>query len=117
MIDGMLEWFAALLVAIGVLTMILAAIGIARMPDIYMRIQTSTKASTLGVAAIFLAIAIQFGELASVTRSLALVAFVLLTVPAAGHALGLAARRVRLPMWDRTAFDDLKGKDDDGMMG
>jgi multicomponent Na+:H+ antiporter subunit G len=103
----LLDWIAAALVAIGVVTMILAATGITRMPDIYMRIQTATKASTLGIASIFVAVAIRFGGLGDIARSLALVAFVVLTVPVAGHALGLAARHLRLPMWSGTAFDDL----------
>lgn len=113
MIEDILDWISAVLVAVGVVTMILAAVGLTRMPDIYMRIQASTKASTLGIAAIFTAVAIQFGGMAGIARSMALVAFVVLTVPVAGHALGLAARHLRLPMWERTAFDDLANHPDD----
>lgn len=102
-----LDWIGAALLILGVLFMLLAAVGIVRMPDVFMRLQASSKASTLGIGAVLLALAVHFADLATSLRAAALIAFTFLTVPVAAQALGLAAHRMRVPMWPRTQKDEL----------
>jgi multicomponent Na+:H+ antiporter subunit G len=102
------EWIGAGLIVVGVLFMLLGAVAIVRMPDIFTRIQSASKASTLGAASVFLALAIHFGDLETTGRALVLIAFTAMTVPIAAHALGLAAHRTRLPLWPKTRVDEMR---------
>ena len=52
----MSEWIMVALVITGGAFLLLASIGIIRMPDLYSRIQAATKAATLGVGCIILAL-------------------------------------------------------------
>lgn len=88
--------------------MLLAAVAIVRFPDLYARMQASTKASTLGVACLALAVAIHFGSLGVSARAGAIVVFVFLTAPVAAHVVGRAAHVVGVELWEGTLFDDLR---------
>jgi multicomponent Na+:H+ antiporter subunit G len=103
-----------IILIIGTSFLLLAAIGIIRMPDLYSRIQASTKASTLGVGCIILALAIHFNDIAVTVRALLVIAFFFLTAPVAAHVIGRAAYFVGVPLWDRTIIDELRGHYDAG---
>ena len=90
--------------------MLATAIGLLRLPDIYMRMHAVTKAGTLGVGLVLLAVAVFFGELGVVTRALAAIAFVLLTAPVSAHMIGRAAYLDDVPLWQGTLIDELQGK-------
>lgn len=47
---------------------LLAAIGVLRMPDVFTRMQASTKASTLGLGCLLAGAAVQLGDFASFIR-------------------------------------------------
>jgi hypothetical protein len=44
---------------------LLAAVGVLRMPDVFTRMQASTKASTLGLGCLLIGAALQFGDFGS----------------------------------------------------
>ena len=90
--------------------MLATAVGLLRLPDIYMRMHAITKAGTLGVGLVLLAVAVFFGELGVVTRSLAAIAFVLLTAPVSAHMIGRAAYLDKVRLWEGTLVDELQGK-------
>jgi multicomponent Na+:H+ antiporter subunit G len=108
----MREWLVILLMVAGAMFSALAGVGILRMPDVYMRIQASTKAGSLGVGCLFLAVALHFGALDVATRALLVVGFIFLTAPVAGHMIGRAAYHVGVPMWKRAVIDELKDRFD-----
>ena len=87
-----------------------ATIGILRMPDVFLRIHTATKASTLGVMLLALAGVLKYWdspEFASVAaKSALIVIFLLLTTPVAAHLIGRAARARENPMSDKTSLDE-----------
>ncbi len=95
------------LTAIGTLFLLLAAIGILRMPDLYCRASATTKAATLGVGCVLVATALYFSDLRVTTRVLATIAFLLLTAPVAAHMIARAAYRQRIPLWRGTVRDEL----------
>ena len=64
------EIIASLLIVVGALFMLLAAVGIVRMPDLFTRMQAASKASTLGVSALLLAVAVHFMRLGITSRAL-----------------------------------------------
>lgn len=97
------------LLIVGTLLMLIASIGIVRMPDLYTRMSTTSKAATLGAGLTLVAVATYFAQTGIWTRALAAILFLLLTIPVASHAIGRAAYLVGVPLWNRTQFDDLRG--------
>ncbi len=85
---------------------LLAALGVLRMPDVFTRMQASTKASTLGLACLLIGAAVQLGDFASVIRAVSIIAFVLLTTPVAAHVIARASYRADVPLWDGTVLDE-----------
>ena len=59
-----------------------------------------------------IAAAIHFFNLGIFLHVIGVIIFLILTVPIGAHLLARAAYIIRLPMWDKTVHDDLKGKYD-----
>ena len=106
------EILSSTLLIIGAMFALLAGAGVVRMPDLFTRMQAATKASTLGIGCIVVAVAIHFGELAITTRALAIVIFVFLTAPVAAHMIARASYFVGVPLWEGTIIDELRGQYD-----
>jgi multicomponent Na+:H+ antiporter subunit G len=104
----MTDAISAALIVIGGAFMLLAGVGILRMPDLFMRMQAATKAATLGAGCMLLAVAVHFGELTVVARALLVIAFVVLTAPVAAHMIARAAYSVGTPLWEGTIGDELR---------
>ncbi len=85
---------------------LLAALGLLRMPDVFTRMQASTKASTLGLGCLLLGAALQLGDFASFIRVISIGAFVLLTTPVAAHVIARASYLADIPLWEGTALDE-----------
>ena len=106
----MLDIVTAIVVIAGGAFVFIAGLGIWRMPDLMIRMHASTKAGTLGVGLILAALAIDFGELGVVSRSLAAIVFLLLTAPVAAHMIGRAAYRSGVPLWERNVVDEYRDR-------
>jgi multicomponent Na+:H+ antiporter subunit G len=102
------EIFGALMMVVGVFFILLAGVGLLRMPDMFLRMSTATKASTLGLGLILLGTAVFFWELGITSRAVATSIFVLLTAPVSAHMIGRAAYSDGVPLWKKTKQDDLK---------
>ncbi len=102
------------LIILGVLLIGIAAVGIIRMPDLYTRMSSSTKASTLGLGLVLLGTAIYFlpaeGSLGIASRAIATIIFVMLTAPVSAHMMGRAAYSNGVELWEGTVVDELKGQ-------
>lgn len=90
---------------VGVALMLISAIGILRLPDLYLRASASSKGATLGVAALLLASALTFAEPAVAGRAVAVIVFMMVTAPVAAHMLGRAAYRSNVEFWSDTVVD------------
>ncbi len=99
---------SVVLVILGAAFMLVAAIGVVRMPDLLTRMHASTKAGALGGGLLLLAVAVHFGELGITSRALAGVAFMILTAPVAAHMIGRAAYLTGVPLWEGTIVDELR---------
>ena len=97
---------------------LLAAVGVLRMPDVFTRMQASTKASTLGLGCLLIGTALQLGDLGSFIRVASIGAFVLVTTPVAGHVIARASYFADVPLWEGTVLDERRqgeeGSEDDG---
>ncbi|WP_134089940.1 monovalent cation/H(+) antiporter subunit G [Olivibacter sp. XZL3] len=101
------------LCTIGAIAILIAAIGILRMPDFYLRLSVTVKAATLGGGLLLLSAAFFFtGEVAVTTKALAIIFFLTLTAPVAAHLIGRAAYFIGTEQWKGTIRDDLAGKYD-----
>ena len=106
----MADVVVAVLLVAGSGLMFVAALGILRMPDLFTRMQATTKAATLGVGLLLAAAAVEFGELAVTTRVIAAAVFIAMTAPVAAHLLGRAAYFLGVPLWEGSVRDELRGR-------
>jgi multicomponent Na+:H+ antiporter subunit G len=104
----MAEIIAGILLISGGFFVLVAAVGILRLPDILMRMHASTKAGTLGAGLILLAVAFTYGEIGIISRAVATIIFILMTAPVAAHTIGRAAYKSGTKFWKGTIVDDLK---------
>lgn len=89
----MIELLGWLLCLIGILVVLLAAIGLLRLPDALSRQHAATKAGTIAVMMFVAGVALIVQELSWVSRLLAILVLLLLTLPLASYALSRAAAR------------------------
>jgi multicomponent Na+:H+ antiporter subunit G len=102
----MIDWITAAFWIAGATFALLASIGILRMPDVFTRMQTATKASTLGLGCLLVGSAMQLADLASVVRAASIGAFVMMTSPVAAHVIARAAYLTNVPLWSGTVVDE-----------
>lgn len=95
---------------LGTIFILLAAVGLLRMPDTYLRISVTTKAATLGVGLLMIAAAIYSNDLAITAKVLAIILFILLTAPVSGHLIGRTSYMVGVKLWKDSVMDELEGK-------
>jgi multicomponent Na+:H+ antiporter subunit G len=106
------DWISAALMAAGALLLLIAGIGVLRMPDLFLRMSATSKASSLGAGCMLLAVAVSAAEFSVTVRALLGVAFLFLTTPVASHMIGRAAYLLKVPMFEGMVCDDLRGKYD-----
>ena len=90
----------------------LAAVGIVRMPDFYLRLSVTVKATTLGIGLMLVAAAIFFGDTATTSKVVAIIFFLVLTAPVAAQMIGRTAYLIGTPLWKNSVLDELKNKYD-----
>jgi multicomponent Na+:H+ antiporter subunit G len=105
-----MDWITGILAVIGATLVLLAAVGIVRMPDIFTRMQAATKASTLGLGCLLAAAAIALADSSAVVRSVAIGAFVMLTSPVSNHVIARAAYLTKVPLWSGTVTDEWRSE-------
>jgi len=108
----MRDVISLILMLIGAFFMFVAAVGVVRMPDLFLRMSATAKSATLGVACVLLAAAVHFNDFGIATRVVATIAFLFLTAPVAAHRIGRAAYFKGVPLWEGTVVDELRGRYD-----
>jgi multicomponent Na+:H+ antiporter subunit G len=103
----MKEFTAILLCGIGLFFTVSGTVGIIRMPDVYSRIQCSSKTVTMGALPVLVALVVAEGPISTYGSRALLVAVLLLIVnPAASHAIARAAYKSGVPMWRGAVRDE-----------
>ena len=105
----MTEILVMIFATIGSLVILIAAIGIFRMPDFYLRLSVTIKAATVGTGFLLAATSIFFGETSVNTKSFAIILFLVLTAPVSGHLIARAAYYSGTKLWKGTLVDEMKG--------
>ncbi|GAL09245.1 Na(+) H(+) antiporter subunit G [Vibrio astriarenae] len=105
----MIDLFVAFFVLLGSFLMLLASIGLNRMPDLLTRMHATTKAGALGAGLLVIAFAIVFwDDTAIIIRAGAVVVFIMITAPVAAHVLARTSYFVGVEVWDGTVKDAIK---------
>ena len=81
---------ATLLMTVGVLFLLVAAIGLIRLPDPLQRMHSATKAGTLGTALLLLGV-VASGRIAQAPTEILAILFLLLTLPIGAQLLARAS--------------------------
>jgi multicomponent Na+:H+ antiporter subunit G len=102
-----MDVLSGILLVGGAAFMLLSAVGILRLPDIYIRLHALTKAGTFGVTGVILAVIVHFRNLEVLGPGLLVILFFLITFPVSGHLIGRAAHRIGIRGWERTRPDEL----------
>jgi multicomponent Na+:H+ antiporter subunit G len=97
---------AAALFLAGATLALLAAVGVLRMPDVFTRMQASTKAATLGLGCLLAGLALCLPELSVIVRAATIAGFVMLTTPVAAHVIARAAYLTGVPLWKGSVVDE-----------
>jgi multicomponent Na+:H+ antiporter subunit G len=112
---GTNEIVTCLLMALGLAFDCLGVIGLIRLPDVYTRLQATTKCVTLGTCLLLGGVAVYaFGHGMTPMGVKAIVAagFVLLTAPVGAHAVARGSHVSGVHLWEGSVVD--KFKDDFG---
>mgnify|MGYP000094287914 CR=1 FL=1 len=86
----MIELLVSIILLLGTALVLIAALGLMRMPDLYIRMHASTKAGTVGLGLILLAVAVYYPDVTVLSRVLGTLFFIFLTAPVAAHVIGKA---------------------------
>lgn len=108
----MIEFIGGVIILFGAVFALVAGVGLARLPDLYVRMHAATKAGTLGAGLVLAAVALEAQSLEVATRAIAGLVFLFFTAPIAAHLLGRAGYLAGVPLWSKSSMDELSGKYD-----
>jgi len=80
-------------------------LGLIRLPDIYNRLQASTKCVTLGTCSILFGLFLFKGFSAAGIKAFLCIIFIILTAPVAAHALARGAHKSGVKLWKDSVCD------------
>ncbi len=94
-----------ILIIIGILFDIFGCIGLVRFPDVYNRLQASTKCVTLGTIMLLVGVAVISGLGAISAKAVICAVFILITSPTAAHAIAKGAYASGVALWEKSVVD------------
>lgn len=97
---------AATLLVAGSAFVAVAALGLVRLPDVYLRMHSLAKAGTLGCGLVLAGVAFALPDVGVLLRVVGAVLFLFVTAPVASHLIGRAAHRTGSPQWEGTVVDE-----------
>lgn len=103
----MMDFLSAILLVLGALFMLMSALGLVRFHDVYLRMQATSKASTLGVALMMSGVAVAARDTDVTLMVLLIIACLFLTSPVAAFVIARTAYLKGTPLWEGTRRDEL----------
>lgn len=94
-----MDIIVGVLLCLGTVFTLIASLGILRMPDLYTRMHAATKAGTVGLASLLLAVAIAIPDITVISRVIGTMLFIFITAPVAAHLLGKATQQSGYQIW------------------
>ncbi len=99
------ETIGTIFIFVGIVFDFFGCLGLIRLPDIYNRLQASTKCVTLGTVSILFGLFLFNGFSATGIKAILCIGFLILTAPVSAHALARAAHRAGVKLWDKSVCD------------
>lgn len=100
------DWIEMAAIGVGVFFMLVSSLGVFRLPDFYARIHAPTKAATLGLVCLLVAVALEVPDKTVATKAVLAVLFVGLTAPVGAHLLARTAYRNGVRASERLRIDE-----------
>jgi len=104
-----------IVIIIGIIFDVAGCIGLVRLPDIYNRLQASTKCVTLGTCFILLGVVLYMGVSSISMKAIMCILFIVASSPTAAHAISRASHKAGIKLWKGSMFDRYK-EDKEGMI-
>jgi multicomponent Na+:H+ antiporter subunit G len=101
----MADVLASLLVLLGAFFCLVAGIGLVRLRDVFSRMHAATKAGTLGLALICIAVMVRAESWLEIVEALFVFLFMIASAPVGAHLIGRSAYRTGQPMDPETTAD------------
>lgn len=109
------EIAATALFGVGAAFTFFGCLGLLRLPDVYNRLQASTKCVTFGTMFMLVAVVVQAGLGSLGVKAIVCLLFILITSPTAAHAIARGAHHSGVRLWRNSVTDDyLKDRPGDG---
>lgn len=99
------ETMGYIFIVVGLAFDIFGCIGLLRLPDVYNRLQATTKCVTLGTCSILFGTIIIKGFTGTGVKAFLCIVFLLLTAPVAAHALARGAHKSGIKLWEKSVCD------------
>jgi multicomponent Na+:H+ antiporter subunit G len=106
------EWIVSILIILGSLFMLVAALGIVRLPDVYMRMHAITKASSLSIVLFLAAVVVDQFSWGKLFAAILVMVFIMATTPVASHMIVRVAHMLGIPMSKGSVMDELEERPD-----
>jgi len=101
----MIDITGYILIIIGILFDIFGCIGLVRFPDVYNRLQASTKCVTLGTFLLLVGVAMTSTSGALGAKAIICAVFILITSPTAAHAIAKGSHAYGVKLWEDSVVD------------
>ena len=110
MIADLAIYAGCVLMLLGALFSLVAAIGVVRLPDLYTRMHAASKAGAVGGGLVLLSVALMCFDVGVALRAIIGVVFLLLTTPVSAHLLARASYRTSDQLGMKMVVDELKSR-------
>jgi len=94
-----------ILIIVGILFDIFGCIGLVRFPDVYNRLQASTKCVTLGTILLLVGVALVSASGPIGAKAIICAVFILITSPTAAHAIAKGSYASGVELWEGSVVD------------
>lgn len=101
----MSETIGMIFIIVGLAFDLFGCLGLVRLPDIYNRLQASTKCVTFGTCSILFGAFLMLGVTAAGIKTLFCIIFLVLTAPVSAHALARGAHIFGVKLWPKSVVD------------
>jgi len=102
------EIIGYIFITVGLAFDFFGCVGLVRLPDVYNRLQASTKSVTLGTCSILFGLFLFKGFSAAGIKAIICIIFLILTSPVAAHALARGAHKSGIRLWEGSVCDKYK---------
>jgi len=101
----MIDILGIIFIAIGLFFDFFGCLGLIRMPDVYNRLQASTKCVTFGTCSILFGTFLMVGPAVGGIKALLCIVFIVLTAPVSAHAIARGAHKFGIKLCAQSVCD------------